>query len=173
MTIPLKVKIVERKKQFYDIGPLGFKYLHRIMALIIFFLAIEIGLEINILIFIYFLIFGVGYYLLFKKMYGTWLINYTTVGYIEFTEQAILMNKENLNIKYEIKEIKKIQLKEKYFQNYTRYLDIIYDGIGTIQINVHDTNLPVIYFLFETEKQYEDFKKLKLRWKQNGLSIWT
>ena len=51
--------------------------------------------------------------------------------------------------------------------------DIIYDGIGTIQIDYGEIKTPIIFFLIESKEQYEIFNEIKLHWKNDGLSIWT
>ena len=59
------------------------------------------------------------------------------------------------------------------YQNYSRMRDIIYGGIGSIQIDSGNEKTPTIYFLIESIDQYKELELLKPKWEENGLSIWT
>ena len=173
MSNPLNIKVIEKKKIFYDIGPYGFKFIPPIViGLLITFLGLH-GYNFTVVyipaIFIYF----ISYFFLFRKMYGWWLVNYTIIGKLEVSEDSISIEKHNFSKIFKIKDLQKIQLKLNNYQNYSRMRDIIYDGIGTIQIDYGEIKTPIIFFLIESKEQYEIFNEIKLHWKNDGLSIWT
>jgi hypothetical protein len=173
MIVPLNIKVIEKRKIFYDVGPYGFKFIPPIViGLIITYLGLH-GYNYSIVYITVIFIYFISYYFLFGKMYGWWLINYTVIGKLEITEDSISIKKDNFSKTYKIKDLQKIQLKLNNYQNYSKMRDIIYDGIGTIIIDNGEKKLPVLFFLIESKEQYEIFNEIKSNWKNNGLSIWT
>jgi hypothetical protein len=141
------------------------------MSTIIFLLAFNgynFSLTYILIIFIYIL------YIIFidKRKYGWWLVNYEVIGSLFLTNESIEIEVNGLKSTYKINELKKIQLKENFFQNYTRMRDIIHDGIGSILID-NGINKNLVFFVLENKSELESLHALKVEWKKLGLSIWT
>ena len=62
-------------------------------------------------------------------------MNYEVIGSLFLTNESIEIKENGLKSIYKVNELNKIQLKENFFQNYTRMRDIIHDGIGSILID--------------------------------------
>lgn len=169
LTIPL----IKRKKLFYDIGYFGFKFIHAIIStsLILICGYFNLGTILTMILFIVFF-FGTGY-LIFNKMYGSWLVNYKVKGSMELNEESILVNSEDGIQNYTIKNFKKIILKQNYYQNYSKYKSPVYDGIGSMNIDLGTNEKVGMEFLIRNSEELESLNRLKQIWKQNGLSIWT
>jgi hypothetical protein len=165
--------LIQRKKLLYDIGYFGFKVIHAIISTLIIVVGGYFNLG-TIITMILFLVFFFGtWYLIFNKMYGSWLVNYKVIGSLELNEEIIIVNSEDGIQSYTIKNFTKIILKQNYYQNYSKYKSPIYDGIGSLTIDLGTVNKVRLEFLIRNSEELESFNRLKQLWKQNGLSIWT
>lgn len=173
MSEKLTIPLIQRKKLFYDIGYFGFRLIHALISTLIILECryFNIGNIPTFLLFIIF-VFGTGY-LIFNKMYGSWLVNYKMIGSLELNEESILVNNEDGIQSYIIKDFKKIILKQNYYQNYSKYKSPVYDGIGSMTIDLGTNDKVGMEFLIRNNEELESFNSLKQIWKQNGLSVWT
>ena len=99
-------------------------------------------------------------------------MNYEVIGSLFLTNESIEIKENGLKTIYKVNELNKIQLKENFFQNYTRMRDIIHDGIGSILID-NGINKNLVFFVLENKSELESLHTLKVEWKKLGLSIWT
>jgi len=173
MNNTLEIKIVNKKKLFYDIGPYGFHFLPIIFSTICIYILIFSEYDFLSIYIISIIILFILKVFVFRNMYGNWLINYAIIGDMIINSNTIIIKSNNSQSAYDILDLKKIQLKLDFYQNYSRSRDIIHDGIGSIQIDTGIKKLPIIYFLIENKSQLEEFNNITKMWKQSGLSIWT
>ena len=108
MNSTLNIKLVEKRKLFYDLGPIGFHFAPPItIGLIISYLALN-GYNFYNVCISGILIYFISHLLLFRKMYGWWLVNYIIIGNLEFTDNSLCVKKNHSNSIYFIKELNKI-----------------------------------------------------------------
>jgi hypothetical protein len=168
----LKIKLIKKKRHWYDIGPLAFRYIPAfLISIIISFLAFN-GYNYVFLYILLILIYLLYILLIDKKKYGWWLVNYEVIGSLLLSNEFIEIEENGVKSSYKINQLKKIQLKENYFQNYSRIRDIIHDGIGSILID-NKIDEKFVFFLLQNESDLEALHALKSKWKKLGISIWT
>lgn len=173
MSEKLTILLIQRKKLFYDIGYFGFRLIHAIISTQIIVVGGYFNLGTFLIMILFLVFFFCTLYLIFNKMYGSWLVNYKVIGSLELNEESILVNNEDGIQSYIIKNFKKIILKQNYYQNYSKYKSPVYDGIGSMTIDLGTNDKVGMEFLIRNNEELESFNSLKQIWKQNGLSIWT
>ncbi|HUH73829.1 MAG TPA: hypothetical protein VLZ75_05420 [Chitinophagales bacterium] len=172
METNIKIKLIKRKKIWYDIGPYAFLYIPAILISLLVTYFVYNDYNFGIVNFLFISIYLLYIFLLDKKKYGWWIKNYEVIGEICLSNEVIEIQENGIITTYKINELRKIHLKEDFYQNYTAMRDIIHNGIGSIILdNGYDKRK--VFFLLVNKSELESLHALKSEWKRNGLSIWT
>ncbi|HNF48089.1 MAG TPA: hypothetical protein PLF48_01825 [Chitinophagales bacterium] len=168
----LKIKLIKKKRRWNDVGPFAFKFIPVILISIIISLLLINGYNYVYTYLILILIYILYLTIFDNRKYDWWLVNYDITGILFLKNDSIEIEENGIRSIYKVNKLHKIQIKENFFQNYTRMRDIVHDGIGSILID-NGINKNLAFFLIENESDLESLHALKAEWKRLGLSIWT